>query len=262
MNPMQRAIIRRDIRSITDNKRMLTVMIIVPIVMAIFLPAVFILTFYFTPEEWGELDTVLKLLARSFNAESFEKLLLDFLLNRVMPMFFMMIPIMAASVMASSAFVGEKEKKTLETLLYCPLSVGQILASKVMASFLVGMAVSLLAFLSMVIVVYLLTYFTFGFLPVLGSTWISALAFLSPVMSLLAITLTVLGSAKAKTVEEAQQRASYMILPVMMLMAGQFTGLYLINAWTLLAIGGVALIITALLVKRAAAKFTYEKLIA
>ncbi len=48
-----------------------------------------------------------------------------FLSLLILPVFFMIIPVMAASIMSASAFVGEKEKHTLETLLYCRLSVKQ-----------------------------------------------------------------------------------------------------------------------------------------
>lgn len=41
----------------------------------------------------------------------------------------LMIPVMASSVMAASSFVGEKEKHTLETLLYSPLSLKQLFQS-------------------------------------------------------------------------------------------------------------------------------------
>ena len=37
---------------------------------------------------------------------------------------------MTASIMAASSFVGEKEKRTLETLLYSPLTVGQIFRAR------------------------------------------------------------------------------------------------------------------------------------
>ena len=50
MNTQMAAIIKKDMQSITSNKRMFATLLIVPIVLTIFLPSVFILTLYFVPE--------------------------------------------------------------------------------------------------------------------------------------------------------------------------------------------------------------------
>ena len=60
MNHQMTAIIRKDIRSITANKRMFTALLVVPIVLTIFLPTVYILILHFSPEE--ELGDMTKLL--------------------------------------------------------------------------------------------------------------------------------------------------------------------------------------------------------
>ena len=73
-----------------------------------------------------------------------------------------MIPIMAASIMAASAFVGEKERHTLETLLYCPLTLKQIFQAKVWASFLLSMLVSLISFTAMLLVIEAELFFLMG----------------------------------------------------------------------------------------------------
>ena len=78
---------------------------------------------------------MLELLPMSLRSGNMELDLMGMILNYILPVFFLIIPVMAASIMSASAFVGEKEKHTLETLLYCPLSVKQIFCAKVMASF-------------------------------------------------------------------------------------------------------------------------------
>ena len=74
----------------------------------------------------------------------------------------MIIPIMASSVMAASSFVGEKEKHTLETLLYSPLSLGQLFQSKILAGFSVGMMISFSSFAAMLLVMELESFFLTG----------------------------------------------------------------------------------------------------
>ena len=53
------------------------------------------------------------------------------MINMMAPMFFLMIPLMSATVTASSSFVGEKERSTIETLLLTPMTVRQIFRAKV-----------------------------------------------------------------------------------------------------------------------------------
>ena len=60
---------------------------------------------------------LLELLPGAANTESVELAIAGIILNYILPAFFLMISIMTASVMAASAFVGEKEKHTLVTLL-------------------------------------------------------------------------------------------------------------------------------------------------
>ena len=109
MNVGQFALIKKDIRGITSNKQIFAVLLIVPLVLTVVLPSIFVLVLTQKPDA----------------ASDFQKLL-------DMSPFFLIVPIMASSVMAASSFVGEKEKHTLETLLYSPLSLRQLFQSKVL----------------------------------------------------------------------------------------------------------------------------------
>ncbi len=50
--------------------------------------------------------------------------------------FFLIIPIMASSVIASDSFAGEKERKTIEALLATPLSDSELFLGKILVSFI------------------------------------------------------------------------------------------------------------------------------
>ena len=173
----------------------------------------------------------------------------------------LLIPIMAASVMAACSFVGEKEKRTLETLLYCPLSLKQIFRAKVLAAFLLSMLVSAISFAVMLIVLETETCLLAGFFLLPDAKWLLILLLVSPAVSLIAITLIVKTSAKAQSVEDAQQGAVFLLFPVLMLLVGQFTGVLLINAWLLLVIGIVCALLAVLLLKQSMSHFKYETLL-
>jgi ABC-type Na+ efflux pump permease subunit len=168
---------------------------------------------------------------------------------------------MTAMVMAASSFVGEKEKRTLETLMYSPLSLRQIFSAKIIASFVLSQLVSLASFAAMVLVVQIETWFIIGSLTSLGLNWLALLIFVSPAVSLVAITLIVRDSAKSKSTEESQQRGAFLILPIVLLVAGQFSGIVTVNVWLLIGIGIVGAIIGLALLRGASAKFNYERLL-
>ena len=261
INSMQVAIIKKDFKSIVSNKTLLMSLIIVPLMFTVVMPTIFIMILHFAPDQLDDMEQVLSMLPESMQSGDLKHTMLVFLLDYTMPVFFTLIPIMASTIMAASSFVGEKEKRTLETLLYCPLSLTQIYQAKVWASFFLSMAITVSSFILMVIVVQTSLLLTSGSMMIPGLSWLFTILVLSPAVSLLAIILIVMSSAKAKTVEDAQQRAVLIILPILFVVAGQFTGIMLINSWFLLIAGAVFGIISYFLMKKSMRNFTYEKLL-
>lgn len=152
MKNAEKAIIKKDIRGITSNKRLFIPLWIVPLMMTVVLPSIFICAVHFATDD-PDVMSLLELLPESARTGNVELVIAGMIFNNILPAFFLMIPIMAASIMAASAFVGEKEKYTLETLLYCPLSVKEIFRAKVLSSFLLSMFVSLVSFAVILLVV-------------------------------------------------------------------------------------------------------------
>ncbi len=256
------AIIKKDLRSVAVNKRMLAALWAVPLAFTVLLPSVFLLVLKFAPEEsTRDFDQLLHMIPGAAQGGQTEQVVLSLLLNYLMPIFFLMIPIMAASVTAASSFVGEKEKRTLETLLYCPLPLRQIFRAKVLASFLLSMTVSVLSFVVMLLVVLGGSALLLGWVALPGVQWLPVMLLVSPAVSLIAITLIVRVSARAKSMEDAQQGAVFLILPILLLLVGQFTGVLLINLWVLLALGALCALLALLLFRQSLKNFQYETLL-
>ncbi len=254
------AIIQKDFRGVTSNKRLFSAILIVPLILTIVMPSIFVFGIHFAPDD-PDIHKLLELLPQAAQSESFEMTITGLILNYILPVFFLMIPIMTSSIMAASSFVGEKEKHTLETLLYCPLSVKQIFRSKVLASFLLSMLVSLISFCAMLLALELEVFFLMGNGLLPGISWLVILLLVSPAVSLIAVTLIVRGSAKAQSVEESQQGAVFLIIPVILLVIGQFTGIMLLNVWILLGLGVLCALLAWLLLKKSMGRFTYEMLL-
>lgn len=161
--------------------------------------------------------------------------------------------------MAATSFTGEKEKHTLETLLYCPLSLKEIFRAKVLASFILSMLVSLISFAIMLIVLETEMFFIADHLLIPDFNWLIILLLVSPAISMIAITLIVRVSVKSQSVEDAQQRAAFLVLPIVLLIVGQLAGVLLIDLWILLILGCVFAVIALILLKKAMGKFSYER---
>lgn len=261
MNAQQLALIKKDIRSIISNKQVLMVMLMVPLALTIVLPSILVFVTVLVPESTSDFQKLLEMLPISAGEHDQEQMILWLMLNKVMPAFFLMIPVMASSVMAASSFVGEKEKHTLETLLYSPLSLKQLFQSKILAGFSVGMMVSYISFAAMMLVLEIEMLFLTGSGMMPDISWLIIMLFIAPAISLVAIAVTVRGSAKAQTIEEAQQRAVFLIFPILALVIGQFTGVILVNSGLLLGLGIVLAVLDVLLMRGASRRFTYEKLL-
>lgn len=260
MNRAMYAVMKKDFRGIISNRRLFLELLIVPLILTIVLPSIFVVAIHFAPDD-PDILKMLELLPQGSRAGGVEMAVTGLILNYILPVFFLMIPIMTASIMAASSFVGEKEKHTLETLLYCPLSVKQIFQAKVLASFLFSMMVALISFAAMMIVLEMEAFFIMDRLIMPAAGWIVILCLLSPSISLITVTLIVRGSAKAQSAEESQQGAVFLIVPLILLVAGQFAGVMLLNVWILLGLGVLCALLAWVLLQKAVGRFTYEMLL-
>ena len=264
INPMQMALIKKDVRSVSANRNLFMALLIVPLIMTVVIPSIFLLIVGLTPIDSAEFHELLALLPRGMldsPDSDLRRSLMGMVINSIVPIFFLIVPIMAASVMAASSFVGEKEKRTLETLLYCPLSLRQIFGAKVISSLVLSQFVSLVSFVAMTLVVQTEIWLITHSLMLPGLNWLVLLILVSPAISLVAITLIVRGSAKAKTTEESQQRSAFLVLPIMLLAVGQFTNILMVNVWLLLGLGILCAVVGLFLLRRSSASFHYERLL-
>ena len=123
------------------------------------------------------------------------------------------------------------------------------------------MMVSYISFAAMMLILEIEMLFLTGNVLMPDISWLIILLFIAPAVSIVAIAVTVRGSAKAQTMEDAQQLAVFLIFPILALVIGQFTGVILVNSGLLLGLGIILAVFDVLLMKGAAGKFTYEKLL-
>ena len=178
--------------------------------------------------------------------------------ERLIPFLMLIVgffPISFSLVIALEAFVGERERKSLEPLLSTPLSDGQLYVGKMIASLVPAL---LAAFLG--IGVYLLGLFVFrGWTPPpLLLAQVSALTFMEGVVM---VAGAVVVSSHSTSVRAANLLASFIIIPVAFLLQGESVLLFWGNGKVLwLAVVGV-FILASLLIRVGIAHFQREYLL-
>jgi len=247
----------KDIKGITGNKQVSTGLIILPLIFAIILPAVFILLIRFVPLTDPEIKTVTNtILANLPNGEiketitnlpSFTQQVIYVIINYLLGSMFLLIPVINSMMIALNSFVGEKERGTLESLLFAPITVKELFVGKVLSSFVPTMVLTIGSFILFGVITTVITYPMFDAFIFPNTNWLLLVFWLSPIITLFTILIEVLVSARSKSFQEAQQIGGLVILPIVGLFVGQATGMLLISPIILLIVGLVLLVINLLL---------------
>jgi ABC-2 type transport system permease protein len=260
-----RAIMRKDIGGITAEKMVLMPMIIVPLLLCIVVPgaitaiALSVDEVLITGVQYVEKLIPLYPVPEEIQGLT-ERVLFIFLNYTFLP-FFMLVPIMASSVIAANSIVGEKERKTLETLLYTPVTNREFLTAKLLASFVPAVLVSWIGFGGYFVVLNLIYGLMRGMLIVRSWIWLPAILLLSPAVSLLGLSITLLVSLKAKSYNEAQQTAGVVVLPFIVLIVVQIVGLITFRPLLVVGLAAVLTVVSYLIILRIAPRFSREAII-
>lgn len=264
MNINEKAMINKDINEITSAKQVIMPMTIVPIVLIVAIPLAILIGASFIGKDSSMLTKMaplIKKLPSYYAAYSPAQLLIKVSLDFMFPPYFLIIPIMCSAVIGASSFVGEKEHKTMESLLYTPISMEQLLRAKILGVFVPSYIVTLISFIVFGIIINVGGFIYFGKLIFPDIKWLIIILWISPAINLLSLTFTVMVSAKSETFQEAQQVSGLLVLPLILILVGQMTGVLMLSNLVMLIAGGVILILDYILIKRISSRFIPEKLI-
>ncbi len=227
-----RAIVRKDLHVILRSKMVLIPMIVVPMIFLVLFPAVMGAVINFAPlsisSDLEDFDLMLQRMPPTLQAQfdgmepaqSFLVLMLVYLFAP----FFLIIPLMVASVIAADSFAGEKERKTMEALLYTPLTERELLTAKMLSAWIPALAVSLVSFILYGVVANLVGWPLMGRIYFPNTTWLVLVLWVAPAASGLGLGMTVLVSARVRTFQEAYQLGAVVVVPVVALVIGQAAG--------------------------------------
>jgi ABC-type Na+ efflux pump permease subunit len=152
---------------------------------------------------------------------------------------YLIVPLMVASVIAADAFAGEKERRTLEALLYTPTSDMELLVAKLLTGFVPALVVAWGGFALYALVANVAAWPVMGrlFFPT-PMWWVLAL-WVAPAVAALGLGATVLVSARVNTFQEAYQIGGVVVLPLVLLVVGQAAGVLVLSSALAVALGAV-----------------------
>jgi ABC-2 type transport system permease protein len=163
--------------------------------------------------------------------------------------FFLLTAIINSMVTSSNSFAGEKERNTLETLLFAPITVTELFLGKVIASLIPSLLITFAAFLLNALIVNSISFPFFKEILFFNSIWIILMFWVVPALVIFNIILNVLVSARVKSFQEAQQFGGIMVLPVVGLIISNVSGLFFLSPLSLFLIGAGLLIANGFLLK-------------
>ncbi len=156
-----------------------------------------------------------------------------FLANEFL-MFYMLIPIMIPITIAAYSIVGEKTTRSLEPLLATPISTRELLMGKIMAAVIPAIGATWLSFGLFVASLPLIGVSKVVISHILGPVWILAVFLAGPLMAVLAVIFAVMVSSRVSDPRAAEQISAVLIVPVLVLVFGQMTGLLILNGLIML----------------------------
>ena len=225
-------VFRKDWREVSRNWQVILPIAIFPFFVSVLLPVLIVLipSLATMPgSSLGGLEIMIKNLPSNVQQElvgmTDQQVMVYIMALYFFAPFFLIIPLMASSVIASDSFAGEKERKTIEALLATPISDSELLLGKILVSFIPSMIVTIISFSIYSVVVDLAALPLFnGRLLLPNVVWIMLIFGLAPAIALAGIGVTVIISARVKGFREAQQISAAMVVPILALVFAQFTG--------------------------------------
>jgi len=240
-----KAIMRRDLMAIYRSKGVMLPMIIVPLIFMVFLPAGL---GYFGPKlsqmPGANMPDITQFLNQlppklmdQFEGNTPDQMLIIFMLVYMFAPLFLIIPLMVASVIASDSFAGEKERKTIEALIYTPTTDLELFTGKVLSAMLPAVIVSLIGFVLYGLSANLAAWPTMGRVFFPNLTWIILVMWVSPAAAGMGLGATVIVSSRVNSFQEANQIAAVIVMPILILVFAQIAGVMYFSVLLTLVLG-------------------------
>jgi ABC-2 type transport system permease protein len=225
---------KKDLSVFKKNKYVLYSLIAMPIIMGVVLPVIFI---FALNTEIGSATLTPTQVSAAVNQ-----------IVSLSTMYFVLIPAILPSIIASYSFVGEKIEKSLEPLLATPTTDGELLLGKSLAAFIPCMAVTYIgaAISAIIMDVWSITTPQVGTFLIPNPYWLLVIGAIAPLACIMSVEANIIVSSKVNDIRAAQQLGGLVVLPLVFVVifastSAQISTLLAIGVSAALAIADIAL---------------------
>ncbi len=168
------------------------------------------------------------------------------LVVRHFTLIFLILPVIGALGSSTSSIVGEKQSRSIEPVLATPVTTLELLLGKSLATVILAVAGTWIGFLLYAVLVL----WASGSLTLryaLDLTTLLMVIVLTPLIALLGLGAGVVISSRVNDSRSAQQIGGLLVLPIVFLIVGQMTGLFILGPAAIF-VAAIGLLILDLLV--------------
>jgi ABC-2 type transport system permease protein len=162
-----RAIAEKDLADVAKNHIAVTGAVVLSLVFAVGFPLLITqIAVMSKGSNMSSIDTISAMVpAAQLAGLTPEQLPIILILGYLIAPLFLVLPLMLSCTIAAEAFVGEKERKTLEALLYTPATDAELFIGKALAALIPGIVFTWANFVIFAVVTNIAGY------PVMGRIW-------------------------------------------------------------------------------------------
>jgi ABC-2 type transport system permease protein len=214
---------RKDLSVFRKKKYVLYSLIAMPIILGVVLPIIFI---FALNTEIGSATLTHDQIFAAVNQ-----------IVGIATMYFVLIPAILPSIIASYSFVGEKIEKSLEPLLATPTTDGELLLGKSLAAFIPCMVVTYVGAAISAGIIDFWSYTTPQVQAFLipNPYWLLVIGAIAPLACIMSVEANIIVSSKVNDIRAAQQLGGLVVLPLVFVVIFASTSAQL-STWLAVAV--------------------------
>jgi ABC-type transport system involved in cytochrome c biogenesis permease component len=259
------AIIQRDLKIASKNKNVLIMTIVLTLVFFVLFPWLTALI-PLLGDSFEELEKVLQYipagLQQDLSGLSITQAVTVYVLKYMLAPFFLMLPLMVASTIAADSFAGEKERKTLEALLYTPTTDQELFVAKSISGWLAALVIGIAGFVLYIVMANAAAWSQMHRIFFPDAMWVVLVLWVVPAIAGLGVGAMVLASSRAQGFQDANQIGGLVILPLLALFYAQIAGVIYFNVIMVILMGLVIWMLAGLLIWLGSRTFHRNRLLA
>src|SRR4030066_2569370 len=174
---------------------------------------------------------------------------------------FMLIPLFIPVNIASYSIVGEKTTRSLEPLLATPITTGELLMGKNLASVIPAILATWAGFAIFAVGSIIITGGGALASALLDPMWLIAIFLAGPLAARLSVNFSIMVSSRVNDPRVAEQLSAVVIVPLMAVFFGQITGFLILNSTLILIMCLILLLLDALMVYTSIRLFQRETIL-